>query len=651
MLEPVRLGPVRLRNRVIGAPMERNMAAADGRLTDAYVEYLAARAAGGVGLVFTEASYVRIDGKARKRQAGVHEDGTIAGLRRFADAMHRHGALAGVEINHGGRTAQGAVNGYNCVAPSSVPCESVGGEVPIELDTDDIWDLVQCYAAAAQRCRDAGVDVLALHGAHGYLVAQFMSPLTNLRDDEWGDPGRFLNEVIGAVRAAVPDMTFGLRFSAFDGVPGGLDADATFALIRSSPLDKLDYLDVSAGCYEAGHWMVQPSEWPEGVLAEYAARYQTLGLPVSVAGRISSLETVERLLSDCTDLVSVARALHADPTWVDAVSSRRGPRPCIVCNFCSDQLRVGEPIPCSVNPDVGHEGEAGIRTRRDGASALRVTVVGGGPAGLETARSLAEHGHRVTLYERRSELGGDLRLASRLHEYPRYHAILDWYERQLDAHGVAVKLGREIDSAAVACTESEAIVVATGGYAPLPDVPGAHLERVVEIRDWMRAGMPDLGDDVHIVWGADREGVAVADELLHRGRRVLIVGGQDALAPDAGRRATALVLPRLMESPDVEIVLSSRIRAIEPARLLVRGADGSDRWRGLAGPLLVSQGVTPDTRLRDQLRRSGSVTPTIAVGEAAGEGGFIATAVSAGGRAARQIDAGRLAGMDQYGMF
>lgn len=618
------------------------MAAADGRLTDAYVDYLAARAAGGVGLVFTEASYVRIDGKARQRQAGVHEDSMIAGLRRFADAMHAHGALAGVEINHGGRTAQGAVNGYNCVAPSSVPCESVGGEVPIELDADDIRDLVQCYAAAARRCQDAGVDVLALHGAHGYLVQQFMSPLTNLRDDEWGDSGRFLAEVIGAVRAAVPDMTFGLRFSAFDGVPGGLDAEATFALIGSCPLGKLDYLDVSAGCYEAGHWMVQPSEFPEGVLGEYAARYRTLGLPVSVAGRISTLETAERLLSECTDLVSVARALHADPTWVDAVSSRRGPRPCIVCNFCSDQLRVGEPTPCSVNPDVGHERAASTRARRERAAALRVIVVGGGPAGLETARSLAERGHCVTLYERRSELGGDLRLASRLHEYPRYHAILDWYDRQLDGLGVAVELGYEVDSTAVACTEPEAIVLATGGYAPLPDVPGADLERVVEIRSWMRAGMPDLGDDIHVVWGADREGVAIADELLHRGRRIAIVGGQHALAPDVGRRATALVLPRLMESPDVEIILRSRIRAVEATRLLVRCADGSDRWRGLAGPVLVSQGVTPDTRLRDQLRRSGSTTPTIAVGEAAGEGGFIATAVAAGARAARQIDAGHL---------
>ncbi len=641
MLDPVEIGRVRLRNRIIGAPMERNMARVDGHLTDAYIDYLAARAAGGVALVFAEASYVRIDGKARHRQVGVHVDSTIDGLRRFAGAVHAHGALAGVEINHGGRTAQGAVNGYNCVAPSPVPCESVGGEVPIELDDEDIWNLIDCYVAAARRCSDAGVDVLTLHAAHGYLVHQFMSPLTNLRHDEWGDPQRFLNEVVCAVRAAVPDITFGIRFSAFDGVEGGLDADRTFALIAACPLDKLDFLDVSAGCYEAGHWMVQPSEWPEGLLGDHAARYRALGLPVSVAGRITELGTVERLLAECSDLVSVARALHADPEWVNAVSSGGSPRPCITCNFCSDQLRTGEPIPCSVNPGVGRERDAGVSALHWADAALDVTVVGGGPAGLETARSLAERGHHVTLFERESELGGDFRLAAGLHEYPRYHLILDWYEHALEEVGVTVARECEVDAAALVSGDPDVIVLATGGYAPLPDIPGIDLERVVEIRDWMRVGKRDLGDEVHVVWGADREGVAVADELLRRGRKVLIVGGQHDLAPDVGRRAKALVIPRLRESPAVEVLLLARVLAIEPRRLLIRGPDRADRWREVSGPVLVSQGVSPDTRLQDELRRCGAEIPAIAVGEAAGEGGHVATALAAGLRAAEEIDGGQ----------
>jgi 2,4-dienoyl-CoA reductase-like NADH-dependent reductase (Old Yellow Enzyme family)/thioredoxin reductase len=638
MLEPFDLGRVRLRNRIIGAPMERNMATVDGHLTDAYIRYLTARAAGGVALVFTEASYVRIDGKARHRQVGVHVDSTIDGLRRLVAGIHAQGALVGVEINHGGRTAQGRINGYNCVAPSPVPCESVGGEVPIELDEEEIGDIIESYVAAARRCVAAGVDVLSLHGAHGYLVHQFMSPLTNLRQDAWGDRQRFLNEVIGAVRAAVPDITFGLRFSALDGVPGGLDADKTFEVIKACPLDKLDFLDVSAGCYEAGQWMVQPSEWPEGLLGEHAARYRALGLPVSVAGRISKPETVERMLEQYSDLVSMARAFHADPEWVNTAAAGRSPRPCIVCNFCSDSLRTGEPIPCSVNPHVGHEREPA--TEAPAARRLAVTVVGGGPAGLETARLLADRGHTVTLFERQAQLGGDLRLAGGLHEYPLYHAILAWYERQLEELGVTIRRGEGVDAAALCGTGADVVVLATGGYGELPDVPGIEFDRVIEIRDWMRAGKPDLGREVHVVWGADREGVAVADELLHRGRRVVIVGGQHDLAPDVGRRAKALVVPRLTDSPDVEIVLESRVRAIEPERLLVHTADEGERWLALAGPILVSQGVTPDTRLQEELRHADGAPRAIPVGEAAGEGGYIATALSAGRRVALEIDAG-----------
>lgn len=642
MLRPLDVGGVRLRNRIIGAPMERNLAAVDGRMTDEYIGYLAARAAGGVALVFTESSYVRIDGKVRRRQMGVHDDTTIEGMRRLATAVHAHGALLGVELNHGGRTAQGRISGVNCVAPSPVPCQAAGGEVPLELDEEEIIDIIDHFAAAARRCVEAGVDVLSIHAAHGYLVHQFMSPRTNLRDDKWADPRRFLNAVIDAVRAAVPDTTVGMRISAFEGVPDGLDADATFQLINDAPLDKLDFLDVSAGCYEAPQWSVQPAEWAEGILGEYAARYRELGLPVSVAGRINSPETVERLLSDSADLVSMARALHADPEWVNAIAAKRAPRPCIACNFCVDQLGIGDPVPCSVNPWVGREHELGTLTDAPKSrKTLRVTVVGAGPSGLETARALARRGHRVRLVDREPAIGGDFRLAAGLHEYPYYHRILDWYRQQLDENGVAVRLVEEVDADSVIAEQADVVVLATGGRRAEVDVPGIDLERVVEIRDWMRAGKPDFGDRVHVVWGADREGVAVGDDLVQRGKRVVFIGGQHDLAPDVGRRARLLVVARLKEHPRVQLLMESRVVMIEPTRVLVAGPDG-ERWLELDGPILVSQGVTPDTRLQADLRARGSAVRTISVGEAVGHGGYIATAIADGARVAADLDAGRV---------
>src|SRR5579862_9148270 len=173
LMEPIRLGRVELRNRIVGAPMERNLATIKGLITDEYIDYLKARAAGGTALLFTEAAYVRVDGKGRARQMGVDNDDTIPGIARLSAAVHDHGCLLGVELNHGGRTAQGKVNGYRCVAPSPVPCDVAGGELPLELDEEEILDIIEHYAAGARRCAEADVDVLSLHAAHGYLIHQF----------------------------------------------------------------------------------------------------------------------------------------------------------------------------------------------------------------------------------------------------------------------------------------------------------------------------------------------------------------------------------------------------------------------------------------------------------------------------------------------
>jgi 2,4-dienoyl-CoA reductase-like NADH-dependent reductase (Old Yellow Enzyme family)/thioredoxin reductase len=638
MMQPMQIGRVELRNRILSAPMERNLSGVDGRLTDEYIGYLEARAAGGVALTFTEAAYVRIDGKGRRRQMGVHEDETIPGLRRLAEAVHARAGLVGVELNHGGRTAQGRISGYNCVAPSPVPCEVMGGELPLELDEEEIEDIIGCYAEGARRCAEAGIDVLSLHAAHGYLVHQFLSPRTNLREDSWRDPLRFITRVIEAIRGAVPEMPFGMRISAFEGPLDGLDADDTFALISQAPLRLLDFLDISAGSYEAGEWIVQPGEWHEGLLAEHAARYRQLGLPTSVAGRITRVETVERVLADSADMVSMARALHADPNWVTAAAGGRPIRPCIACNLCIDQLKTGEPIPCSVNPHVGREHEPPPPMP---ARALSVLVVGAGPAGLEASRALAALGHHVTLVERRERIGGDFRLASRLHEYPEYHRILDWYEIQLAELGVELRLGEEAHLETTIAADADAVVLATGGFGQVPEVPGYDCERVVEIREWMIAGQPDLGDDVHVIWGADREGVAVADELLQHGKRILIIGAQHDLAPDVGRRAKILVVPRLKGSRSVDILLEARVTAIEPTRVRVRELEsGEEGWLDLKGPILVSQGVTPDTGLHEALRQQRLAGLwVLAIGEAGGQGGYIATAIADGARVAAELNA------------
>lgn len=246
--------PRTLRNRLASAPMERNYGATDGSITEQYIDYLVTRARAGLGLVTTEATYVRADGKGRTHQLGLHTDAMIPGLRRLTDTLHAEGALAAVEINHGGRTAQAAVSGFKNLAPSPVACAVAGGEVPRELTVAECFELVAAYGQAARRAVEAGFDVINIHGAHGYLIHQFMSPLSNHRTDEFAAPQRFMNLVIDAVRAAAPDAIIGMRISVVEGPEDGITAEEQLAIVAKAHLDKLDFLDISAGSYEAGEW-------------------------------------------------------------------------------------------------------------------------------------------------------------------------------------------------------------------------------------------------------------------------------------------------------------------------------------------------------------------------------------------------------------
>lgn len=635
--QPLPLGNLVLRNRFVSAPMERNYCDTDGVLTDRYIDYLERRAAGGAALVFTEASYVRADGKGRIRQMGIDDDSQIPALTELARRVHRHGALLGVELNHGGRTAQGAISGFTPVAPSPVPCMVVGGEMPSELDDDDIEHLIDCFGEAAARCVRAGVDVVSLHGGHGYLIHQFLSPAYNHRNDRWADPTRFVNAVIDAVRAKAPSLALGLRFSAFEGVAGGLDAETTRARVAAIDTDRLDFLDVSAGNYEAGQWIIQPGEWPRGLLAPYAAPYRgEMDIPIGVAGRISTPEVAEQIIAEGhADFVSLARTLHADPDFCNRALTGKRYRPCIACNYCIDSLAAG-PIPCSVNPWVGREAEQPPQQSSavgDGR-ALRIAVVGAGPAGMATGRELAVLGHSVDLFEARRHLGGDFIEAARLHEYPEYARIIDWYREELADLGVRVHLDTTVTAATLREQTYDAIVLATGGRGPDVALPGAQTRAVGDIREFLR-DRPDHTSAVAI-FGADREAAAVADDLLVRGARVVMVAPQAQIAQDVGRRAKIVMLPRLAEAPGLTVHLSAMITRVESDRVEIRDTDGT-RWVDAPGPLLISHGIVPEAGLLDDMRSLAPRLGVHTVGDAGGDGGSVQAAALTATQVVRTI--------------
>jgi 2,4-dienoyl-CoA reductase-like NADH-dependent reductase (Old Yellow Enzyme family)/thioredoxin reductase len=622
---PLRVGRLQLRNRIVAAPMERNYGTRDGQVTERYIAYLRARAAGGVALLFTEATYVRADGRGRMFQLGAHADHVIPGLRELCDAVHAQGALLGVELNHAGRVAEPHVSGFQPVAPSPV---AYAGRMPRELSTDETAQIVHAFAAAARRCVDAGADVVGLHAAHGYLMHQFLSPRTNHRTDRYADPVQFVNDVIVAVHDAVPDVPLVLRLSALEGVPDGLDAEATLDAAARMRLDLIDVIDVSAGSYEAGEWIVQPGEFPRGVLAPYAAPYRRFGRLVAVAGRISTGDAAEAVLAEgAADLVSIGRALHADPDWARTVLTGGAPRPCIACNQgCIDVVHTQRPIWCVVNPATSRESEP----TPPAVAGRRVLVVGAGPAGLEASLTAAARGHRVTLLEAAPVVGGQFRLAAALPSRPEFDRLTDWYHSELARAGVDVRLSTPADPKVVAALAPEAVIVATGGVDALPAVPGIELPHVAGVRAWLARNGSGHGGATVTVWGADRTGLAVADALAGIGVRVLLIGAQTQLAPEAGRREKILAVPRLTANPAVRILLGTTLERIEPNRLLV-GRDGTREWIDVSGPLLVSQSTVPAP-----VRLGSGAWQRFTVGEA-GFGGSADVAIAQGAAAAQAV--------------
>jgi 2,4-dienoyl-CoA reductase-like NADH-dependent reductase (Old Yellow Enzyme family) len=420
LLAPGRIGRLPLPNRVLMAPMEKNLADPAGGVTQRYVDYCEARAAGGVALILLESMFVDPAGRNHRFQLGLHDDALIPGYRRLVDACHRRGARVGCELSFAGRETSAVVTGRQPVAPSAVPCTVLtGGDVPRALAPGEIATLVDAFAEAASRAVAAGFDAIEIHGGHGYLIGQFLSPWSNRRDDAYGGDVerrlRFPLEVIAAVRRAVGETVPLLyRISADEKIEGGLTIDDACRVAPRLEAAGIDLIDVSAGVYESAVWIVQPMEVEPACLAPLArAIRNVVGIPVSVAGRLADPRVAERVLADGdADFVSVGRALHADPAWLAKARTGREDEisACVGCLTCSDLLGRNEPVLCLANTATARERTYAIRPAR---RRERVVIVGAGPAGLEAARVLSARGHAVTVFERGDEPGGQL-LWSRL---------------------------------------------------------------------------------------------------------------------------------------------------------------------------------------------------------------------------------------------
>lgn len=573
VLQPITIGSCTVPNRVVFPAHTTNFGR--GTLSDDLIAYHEARAKGGVGLTILEILSVHPSSPASLRS---WDKGLAAGYRKLICAVRPRGMRVFQQLWHGGHHVSPR-DGSPPWSASDVPSVREG-VVPRPMSRGQIQEIVESFARAALLCEEAGLDGVEVHGAHGYLLQQFMSPLTNRRTDEYGGSFenriRFTMEVLRAIRSAVSrGFPVGIRLSP-EVTPGGLDPEDNARIVRAIQAEALvDFVDVSMGGYLAFSKLI-------GALHEAAGYELQTSIPITAAanvptivtGRFRTLEEADTVIREgYADLVGMARANIADPDLVAKTRQGRPEevRPCLGCNQGCVGGLFGPTarVSCTVNSAVGSERLMGEDKLEKVGQPKRVLVVGAGPAGLEAARSAALRGHRVILMEARGKLGGTLNL---LRAVPRLQGlcdIIDWQKEEIRRLGVEVHTNTYVEAEEILQLAPDGVIIATGStprmdgvQSACPGRPAKGIQQPHVISSIELLSVPDrpLGRTALVLDDVGHyEGIAVAEYLVERGVEVTFVTPHKEFAP--------LMEPALRAHPALERLSRGRFRFITRALL------------------------------------------------------------------------------------
>lgn len=632
ILSPLTINGVTLRNRVVRTAHGTNIG--NGRVDEHLVAYHEARARGGVGLSVLEAASVHPTDTGTLR---LHDESCIADLRVLADTVHRHGMKMFVQLGHLGYEAV-TMDGSAPWAPSAIPGPN-RGVVAHAMTVDDIAELTDRFARVARWAVEAGLDGVEVHAAHGYLLEEFLSPATNLRDDAYGgtfaNRARFTVEILTAVRAAIGGgVPLGVRVGP-EAVDDGLDALEVGDVVRHlEGTGLLDYVNVTYGSCRAPHKIIGAMHEPTGYeLPTSELITKVTALPTLVTGRFRTLAEGERVLAEgVADLVGFTRATIADPDLVAKTLAGRAAdvRPCIACNQgCVGGLSLGR-MACALNADVGFEAE-----RADAyapvAAPRRVVVVGGGPAGLEAARVAASRGHRVTLFERTERLGGAVHYAAAPAYRSTHLDVVPWFEGELARLGVDVRLGAAATPVAVAELEPDVVLVATGARADVPPELAGHgdVRTVTEL--WDEGSRPVGSALVLDLFGA-YPALGAAEALVAAGAAVTYVTPHPMVAIRAQRELVVVPALERIGGDRFRSLLGATVVEAGVAEVLVRRADGVAE--SVPAELVVVVDLRADEGPAGALAAAGLPVRTIG---SAREAGNLWAAVREGNEAGRTV--------------
>jgi len=648
LFSPVQVGRLTLKNRIYSSGHAEAMAEG-GRPGERLRRYHEAKARGGCALtIFGGSSSVHPSSPAAAwKQIANHDDSIIPAYRAIADAVHDHGCLVFTQLTHLGRRGQADGEEANVLlAPSQIP-ERVHRDVPHELEGEQIAGLVRAFGEAARRCREGGLDGIEVSMAHNHLIDQFWSPLFNQRLDDYGgsleNRMRFAVEVLSEIRSRVgDDFVVGARISGDELTRGGLTAadmaEIGRRLAASGLIDFLSIIGGGAHTYELQAAAVPNMSYAAGVYVPLAAAIKEAAprLPIFHASRIVDPIHADAIVAaGHVDVVGMTRALIADPDLPRKARESRldDIRTCVGANEgCIDRIYQGKPVTCVQNPAAGREGELGEVP--PATNPKTVVVVGGGVAGLEAARMAAARGHRVVLFERAAELGGQVLLAARAPARAEYAGIVRFLVAQVGKLAVRVRLAVEATPSLVLAERPDAVIVATGSHPYVPPVPGCDGKHVVTDREIL-SGEARVGthvvvvDDVHT-----QQALSTAELLLEQGKRVEVISPLFYVGQDIGITSIAPLYTRLYRR-GVVLTPGTELRAVEGSAVIVANVySGVERRIEDVDTVVLAAG----SRSTDDLYRAlrGEVPELYAVGDCVAPRG-VHQAILDATRAARAI--------------
>lgn len=605
LLEPIKLGSLTIRNRIVLAPMGTHLVSADGSVSERLIDYHTQYAKGGVGIIIPEGMVV--DDKASSpvpNGFAIHHVRFIPGLSLLVDAVKDEGAAIFAEIAHAGhQTTTEITGGYTPVAPSAVASKFIG-EVPRELTHEEIIEIQENFGASAKRAEMAGFDGTLIHGGNGYLLTEFLSPRVNKRKDQYG--GSLENRARMALgcyekirEQTSSNFVVGYRISASERLPGGVSIDDVIKFVKLMAARGLDFIEVTSSTFDSIQYLAPVMYLERGTNLKLAAKIkEAVEIPVLCVGGLTPQLAEQAIVDGIIDMAVIGRGHLADPELSLKLTEGRleDIRPCIRCNqSCMGRQMYRRTISCDVNPALGKNDTF---TRVSPDQRKNIIVIGGGVSGMEAARLAAERGHLVTLIEKTAELGGNLLVASVPDFKQDLKPLLAWQKTQLDKLGVNVRLNTEGTPDLVVSDNPDVLIVAVGSEYVVPDTLSEMADKMLYPEDILVEQKP-LGENVVMIGGGFIACELALYLLASRGIKVTIFEKKSDLLSDVDEPLTMMALRMQMATSGIKARVKTEVIGCTGQSLTLTDKEGNTEQMK-ANSIIMTAGLGPRVEIVKQ---------------------------------------------------